>query len=299
MSARTEWSVSAPRTLEIEEEVTALEVRVVGGTVNVVGTTDGGRPRVEISELSGPPLTVRQEAGTLTVTYDDLPWKGFLKFLDRKGWHRSAVVSVTVPTATNVAIGTVGASAVISGIDGRTELRGVSGDSTLVRLTGPVRAETVSGRVEGQAVTGDLRFNSVSGDLTLIEGSGATVKADSVSGDMVLDLDPAATGTDVQLTTVSGEVAIRLPAPGDAEVDANTTSGTVANAFEDLRVSGQWGAKRITGRLGSGSGRLKVTTLSGGLALLRRPPSPDDRHRPPSPDGPADTTDSPADKKVL
>lgn len=67
------------------------------------------------------------------------------------------------------------------------------------------------------------------------------MKADSVSGDMVLDLDPAATGTDVQLTTVSGEVAIRLPAPGDAEVDANTTSGTVANAFEDLRVSGQWG----------------------------------------------------------
>ncbi|KAA6214029.1 hypothetical protein CP973_33300 [Streptomyces albofaciens JCM 4342] len=296
MSARTEWSVSAPRTLEIGEEVTALEVRVVGGTVNVVGTSDGGRPRVEISELSGPPLTVRQEAGTLTVTYDDLPWKGFLKFLDRKGWHRSAVVSVTVPAATDVAIGTVGASAVISGIGGRTELRGVSGDSTLVRLTGPVRAETVSGRVEGQAVTGDLRFNSVSGDLTLIEGSGGTVKADSVSGDMVLDLDPVATGTDIRLTTVSGEVAIRLPAPGDtevdAEVDANTTSGTVANAFEDLRVSGQWGAKRITGRLGSGNGRLKVTTISGGLALLRRPPSPDGPADPKAPAGPTD-------KKVL
>ncbi|MFD7662197.1 DUF4097 domain-containing protein [Streptomyces sp. NPDC059788] len=306
MSARTEWSVSEPRTLEIEEPVDALEVRVVGGTVNVVGTADGGAARVEISELSGPPLVVRQEAGTLTVTYEDLPWKGFLKFLDRKGWHRSAVVSVTVPAATRVAVGTVGAGAVISGISGRTELRGVSGDTTLVRLTGPVRAETVSGRVEGQAVTGDLRFSSVSGDLTLIEGSGGFVKADSVSGDMVLDLDPAARGTDVRLTTVSGEVAIRLPAPGDTEVDANTTSGTVANAFDDLRVSGQWGAKRIAGRLGSGSGSLRVTTVSGGLALLRRPPSDEQDEEPYDGESPRSgpprhdvQDDSPADRKVL
>ncbi|MFH8406630.1 DUF4097 family beta strand repeat-containing protein [Streptomyces sp. NPDC018019] len=290
MTARTEWSVSAPRTLEIEEEITTLEVRLVGGTVNVVGTADPGRARVEIGELTGAPLTVRHEAGRLTVAYDDPPSRGLRALLEHR--HRSAVVSVTVPGPTRVTIGTVSASAVLSGISGRTELRGVSGDSTLVRLTGPVRAETVSGRVEGQAVTGDLRFHSVSGDLTLIEGSGGTVKADSVSGDMVLDLDPAATGTDLSLTTVSGEVAIRLPAPGDTEVDANTTSGTVTNAFEDLRVSGRWGAKRVTGRLGSGSGRLRATTLSGGLALLRRPPSED---RPAaSAGGPATAASGPA-----
>ncbi|MFI2237506.1 DUF4097 family beta strand repeat-containing protein [Streptomyces chrestomyceticus] len=292
MPERAEWSVSEPRTLEIEGAVTALEVRVAGGTVNVVGTTDGGAARVEISEISGPPLTVRREAGTLTVTYEDLPWKGWLKMLGRGAWQRTAVVSVTVPAATRVEVGTVGASAVLSGISGRTELRGVSGDSTLVGLTGPVRAETVSGGVEGQAVTGDLSFHSVSGDLTLLEGSGGSVRAESVSGDLALDLDPAAAGADVRLTTVSGEVAIRLPAPGDTRVEANTTSGTVANAFEDLRVSGRWGAKRITGRLGSGNGTLKVTTVSGGLALLRRPPSevPED--------SPADSADQ-ADKKVL
>ena len=45
-----------------------------------------------------------------------------------------------------------------------------------------MRADTVSGNVEAQAVTGDLRFNSVSGDLTVVEGAGASVRADSVSG---------------------------------------------------------------------------------------------------------------------
>lgn len=310
MSARSEWSqqpiqVAEPRTLEISDPLDALHVRVVGGTVNVVGTSDGGPARVEISELHGPPLTVSCDDGTLSIAYEDLPWKGFLKFLDRKGWNRSAVISVTVPAATRVEVGVVGAGAVISGISGRTDVRGVSGDSTLVGLTGRVRADTVSGNVEVQSVTGDLRFHSVSGDLTVIDGAGGTVRADSVSGDMVLDLDPAQ-GADIALTTVSGEVAIRLPDPADAKVEANTASGTVSNAFDDLRVTGQWGAKKITGALGAGTGTLKVTTVSGGLALLRRPAFEDEEHRPGGPgDGPApgpqgdSPTDPPAEKKVL
>ncbi|MFD5397027.1 DUF4097 domain-containing protein [Streptomyces sp. NPDC127097] len=308
MSARSEWSqrpmqVAEPRTLEISDPLDALNVRVVGGTVNVVGTLDGSPARVEISELHGPPLTVSCEQGTLSVAYDDLPWKGFLKFLERKGWNRSAVISVTVPAGTRVEVGVVGAGAVISGISGRTDVRGVSGDATLVGLTGRVRADTVSGNVEVQSVTGDLRFHSVSGDLTVIDGAGGAVRADSVSGDMVLDLDPAQ-GADIALNTVSGEVAIRLPDPADATVEANTASGTVSNAFDDLRVTGQWGAKKITGALGAGTGTLKVTTVSGGLALLRRPAF-EDEDRPGGPGGPApgpqgdSPTDPPAEKKVL
>lgn len=35
------------------------------------------------------------------------------------------------------------------------------------------------------------------------------------------------------------------------------------------------GAKRISGRMGSGGSRLKATTVSGAIALLRRPPRQD------------------------
>lgn len=274
MSARTEGSqypikVAEPRKLEIAEPVRALSVRLAGGTVNVVGTSDDSPARLEISEVQGPPVIVSCTDDTLSVGYEDLPWKGLLKFL-AKEWHRSAVVSVTVPAGTRVEVGVIGAGAVVSGISGRTDVRGVSGDSTLVGLTGAVRADTVSGNVEVQALTGDLRFHSVSGDLTVIDGAGGGVHADSVSGDMVLDL-AAGKPADINLTTVSGEIAIRLPDPADAKVEADTASGTVSNAFDDLRVNGQWGTKKITGSLGSGSGTLKATTVSGGLALLRRP----------------------------
>jgi hypothetical protein len=300
----SEWSVGEPRKLTFDERVTELNVRIVHGTVNVVGT-DEGSARLEVSEIEGPPLLVTQQGGTLTVAYEDLPWKGFLKWLDRKGWRRSAVVSVAVPSSTRVELGVVGAAAMVSGIAGRAEVKGVSGDTTLVGLTGPVRADTVSGSVEAQALSGDLRFNSVSGDLTVVDGAGPSVRADSVSGSMIVDLDPAGGPTNVSLTNVSGEIAIRLPHPADAQVEANTASGTVSNAFEDLRVTGQWGAKRITGRLGAGNGRLKATTVSGSIALLRRPPAEDGpweagpRDARPG-EGPTSTpTDGTTDKKVL
>ncbi|MGW3173341.1 DUF4097 family beta strand repeat-containing protein [Streptomyces sp. NPDC001153] len=310
-----EWSVNEPQKLTFDARVSDLQVRIVNGTVNVVGT-DEGSARLEISEIEGPPLVVTQEDGTLTVAYEDLPWKGFLKWLDRKGWRRSAVVSLAVPADTRVEVGVVGAGAVVSGIRGPAVVKGVTGDTTLVGVSGPVRADTVSGNLEAQAVTGDLRFNSVSGDLTVVEGSGRSVRADSVSGSMIVDLDPDGP-TEVSLTSVSGEIAIRLPHPADAEVEANTASGTISNAFDGLRVHGQWGAHKITGRLGAGTGRLRATTVSGSIALLRRPPREDEADTPrearptdpsapsaaPRDPGTAPAADAPADgttdKKVL
>jgi hypothetical protein len=270
----SEWSVTEPRKLTFDEPVSELRVRLVSGTVNVVGT-DEGSARLEVSEIEGPPLRVTRKGATLTVAYDDLPWKGFLKWLDRKGWRRSAVVSLAVPAGTRVEVGVVDAAAVVSGVRGPSVIKGVTGDTTLVGLSGPVRADTVSGNLEAQAVTGDLRFNSVSGDLTVVEGSGPCVRADSVSGSMILDLDPNGP-TDVRLTSVSGEIAIRLPHPADAEVKANTASGTISHTFEGLRVHGQWGAHQVTGRLGAGNGKLRATTVSGSIALLRRPPGEDE-----------------------
>ncbi|WP_371662535.1 DUF4097 domain-containing protein [Streptomyces sp. NBC_00280] len=295
-TSASEWSVKEPGKLSFAGPVTDLHVRIVNGTVNVVGT-DEDSARLEVSEIEGPPLVVTQEDGVLTVAYEDLPWKGFLKWLDRKSWRRTAVVSLTVPAGARVEVGVVGAGAVVSGVEGATVVKGVTGDTTLVGLSGPVRADTVSGSLEAQAVTGELRFISVSGDLTVVEGSGPSVRAESVSGSMIVDLDPEGP-TDVQLTNVSGEIAIRLPHPADADVEANTASGRISNAFDGLRVHGQWGAHRVTGRLGAGTGKLRATTVSGSIALLRRPQQEDEPADSTPGDSSGDTSGT-TNKKVL
>src|SRR6185503_17559508 len=97
----SEWSVTEPKKLTFDDPVTELHVRIVNGTVNVVGTAEVSA-RLQVSEIEGPPLVVTQENGTLTVAYEDLPWRGLLKWLDRKGWQRHAVVSLAVPAGTRV-----------------------------------------------------------------------------------------------------------------------------------------------------------------------------------------------------
>ncbi|MEV4431540.1 DUF4097 family beta strand repeat-containing protein [Streptomyces sp. NPDC049555] len=266
----TKWSLDAPQKLVLEEPFSALNVRVVGGTVNIVGT-DTGAPALELTHIEGPPLQVTHEGGVLTVAYDDLPWKNLLKWFDRKSWQRTVTVTLTVPTATRVEVGVVGANAVVSGVTGDTDVKGVTGDTTLVGVSGAVRAETVSGGLEAHSLRGPLSFKSVSGDLTLVESAGSEVRADSVSGNMTVDLAGAARNPSLSLVTVSGEIAVRLPQAAGARVEAGTTSGPVSCSFDDLRVTGQWGAKRISGTLGDGGGQLRVTTVSGAVALLSSP----------------------------
>ncbi|MFF7294925.1 DUF4097 family beta strand repeat-containing protein [Streptomyces sp. NPDC008265] len=316
--SQSTWHVDGPQKLVFEEPVTELRVRVVSGEVNVVAAEEGPA-RLEVTDVEGQPLYVVHDDGVLTVSYEDLPWNGshgLKQWFEakpwkawagsasgRKAWERRAAITLTVPAATRVHVTTVDATAFVSGIEASTDVNGVSGDTTLVGLSGRVKAHTVSGGVEAQSVTGDLGFHSVSGGLTVVDGAGVSVRADSVSGDMLIDLDPgpdAERPVDIALNSVSGQVAIRLPHPADARVEANTATGGVSNAFEDLRVSGQLGAKRITGTLGSGAGTLRATTVSGGIALLRRPPAENDDTAPAPAAAPAPLAPAPTlDKKVL
>jgi hypothetical protein len=276
--AASSWEISDSRTLDLDA-VDTLDVRIVNGTVNVVGTDDP-TARIEIEVLQGPPLNVTFTGGRLVVAYDDLPWKGFLKWLDRKGRRREAVVTARVPAGVRLGVGVVSASAVVSGIRGRTAVQGVSGDTTLAGLTGEVRADTVSGAVEAQGLAGPLRFNSVSGHLTVLCATGGAIRGDSVSGDMIIDVDSWSARPEIKLNTVSGEVALRLPARTSARVEAVTAGGAVSSAFDELKVEQWGGAGRVTGTLGSGEGTLRATTVSGAVALLERPPVDDDGPEP-------------------
>ncbi|MDB1087567.1 DUF4097 family beta strand repeat-containing protein [Streptomyces sp. ACA25] len=287
MAKTSEWQITAPRTLEFDAQtIGELDIRVVNGAVNVVGT-DGPQARVEVSALDGPALRVRHTGNRLEVGYDDLPWQGFLKWLDRKAWNRRVVVSVSVPSAVRLSLASVGAPCVVSGIDGPAAVQGVSGDTTLVGLTGPVRADTVTGKVEAQALGGPLRFNSVSGDLTLIDCAAPSVRADLVSGGAVLDFAPGGKPVDLRLNTVSGDVAVRLPEPADTAVEAGTAGGSVSSAFDELSTSGGWGSRRLSGTLGNGGGSVRINSVSGAIAVLRRPDNPPEDFSTPPPTSPS------------
>jgi Putative adhesin len=245
--------------------VSGLRVRLIAGSVAVLATD--GRPSLDVADISGEPLSVTYEDGLLTISHEHLTWEGLLKWL--RPQRHSATVTVTVPRKCQTQVGVVSASAVMSGISARASVKSVSGGITLDGVTGDVDANTVSGALEAQGINGKLNFNTVSGDLTLADGWLERLDANGVSGDVTADIDLDPLGG-MQVTTMSGEVTLRLPAEADAQVNLHSLSGDVRSEFTELRRSSALASRSVSGSLGAGSGHVSVTTMSGRVMLLRR-----------------------------
>jgi Putative adhesin len=262
------WLLEEPDKLAFDR-VERVLVRMVEGAVSVVGSDD--QPVLEVSELAGAPLRVRHEDGALTVDYER-PWRQTpLAWLTGMGRRYRAALTLAVPRDCRVELRVVSASLMVSGVQASVQARTISGEITLAGLGGAVEAESVSGPVQASGVTGDLSARSVSGDLTVVEGGGGSVRARTVSGTVTLDLQ-ASGERDIQLASVSGDLTVRLPEASDLQVKLQSTSGQVASAFEGLDHEHTPGRHAARGRLGSGGGRLRATTTSGHIALLRRAP---------------------------
>jgi hypothetical protein len=260
------WTVDAPTSLDFDE-VTALQVRLIAGTVAVMATDE--RPSVVVSGISGRPLQVGYDSGTLTVAYETLSWEQLLDWL--KPLHDSAAITVTVPAECPIQLGVVSASAVVCGLSSGASVKGVSGEITLDGVTGQVQADTISGALEGRDVDGAVRFKSVSGDLTLADGCLTLLEADNVNGQIAADVSLAAAGA-MRISTISGDVTLRLPADSDTGVRLHSTAGNVRSEFDSLRPTISPGSHSVSGNVGGGSGRVSVNSVSGDVTLLRRAP---------------------------
>jgi Putative adhesin len=261
----TQWTIESPTSLDFED-VTGLKVRLIAGSVAVLATD--GKPSLDVADITGDPLNVSYEDGLLTISHENLTWEGLLKWL-RPPYRHSATVTVTVPRKCQTQVGVVSATAVMSGISARASVKSVSGGITLDGVTGDVDANTVSGALEAQGINGKLNFNTVSGDLTLADGWLERLDANGLSGDVTADIDLDPLGG-MAVTTVSGEVTLRLPAEADARVALHSLSGDVRSEFAELRRSAAPASHSVSGNLGAGSGHVSVKTMSGRIVLLRR-----------------------------
>jgi hypothetical protein len=261
----TRWTVDAPTTLEFDD-VTALHVRLIAGTVAVLASDT---PSLAVSDLSGRPLQVSHSGGVLTVSYESLSWDGLLGFL--KPRKDSAAVTITVPARCPIQLGVLSASAIVSGLRSGASIKGMSGDITLEGVTGDVEAETMSGELAACDIDGAIRLKSMSGGLTLAGGVLDSLAATTMSGQVTADVRLNQAGR-IQVGTMSGDVTLRLPADSDAEVRLQSTSGPVRTEFDSLRTFKAPASHTVRGNVGAGTGHVSVTTMSGAVTLLRRQP---------------------------
>ncbi|QDY10386.1 hypothetical protein FJK98_27250 [Micromonospora sp. HM134] len=275
----TNWKVDRPQRLTIEEPVTRLDVRLVTGRLNVVGTD--GPARIDVTRISSRPVIVEHRDGVLRIEHERPPrWPGFLWWLGQLGRRFRAEVSVAVPAGTLADLHLVDGTLVASGLSRDTTVDVTSGQITLMGLAGRTNARIVSGPVEALGVTGDLVLNTVSGEVTLADSAAGRVHANTVSGAITCDLDNPRR-SDIRLTTISGPITVRVREDSDLAVHLHTTSGRITSGFPQVGGGAGVGpVKDSHGVLGTGAGKLWASATSGSIALLARPVDADQEELP-------------------
>ncbi|MGW5670964.1 DUF4097 family beta strand repeat-containing protein [Micromonospora sp. NPDC003776] len=269
------WTVDSPQQLTLDGPVTRLDVRMISGRLNVVGTE--GPARVDVTRVSRRPVLVEHHDGRLTVRHRRPPrWPGVLWWLGQLGRRFRAEVSIAVPADVLADLHLVDGALVVSGLRRDTTVDVTSGQVTLMGLRGRTVAKLVSGPVEALGVGGDLTLDTVSGELILADSAPERVRATTVSGAITCDLDNPR-GSDIRLTTISGGITVRVREDSDLAVHLNTTSGRITSGFPQVTARSGFGPMKDShGVLGAGAGKLSASATSGSIALLARPVEDDD-----------------------
>ncbi len=126
----------------------------------------------------------------------------------------------------------------------------VNGDMDVAGVTGGVRAELVNGTIRAEDLAGAVSLSTVNGGIE------ATYRA--------LGLDDR-----IELDSVNGTVELSLPASASARVRVETVHGRLSNDFGlEVRKHKYVGAE-MDGMLGAGGADIEVSTVNGGVKLLR------------------------------
>lgn len=145
----------------------------------------------------------------------------------------------------------------------------ISGDVDISDVTGEVRAKSVSGNVFLKGAQGDVTASSVSGNVE-VGGVAGIVNAKSTSGNVQVEIIRLDNAGNMDFGSVSGNVTVRVPGNLDALVEMSALSGDLRSDFPIQIEKKEFGpGQSARGRLGNGSGRVKMSSISGNLSLLK------------------------------
>jgi hypothetical protein len=119
-----------------------------------------------------------------------------------------------------------------------------SGDFLVAGIQGPVRIEDGSGDLKLDSVRGTVRITTQSGDVSL-ERSGSN---------------------GIEVETGSGDITLRLPAPGGFDLNLQTASGDIS-IDPQFEVERSVSKKHVQGKVRGGGARVQITTGSGDIRV--------------------------------
>jgi DUF4097 and DUF4098 domain-containing protein YvlB len=265
------WTVTGPQVIDVDG-VRSLKLGIVRGRFDVV-THDEDVARVEVSEISGDPLSISLVNGRLEVRHQLHGAQGWFKNLMgtvNNNSSNAVVISIALPAGVEVEAGTVSGDGMVSGISGHSRLSTVSGSVLADGTSGELAVNTVSGEVIARNHHGVLTAKSVSGEVTA-SGEFSNIRANTVSGDLSFDLHGFT--HDFGANSVSGDVTIRLPYDVGVDIVAKSASGAVI--IDDQTYAQPGGTVQTIAGPDAQLMLVRTNSVSGKTAIFHRQPATD------------------------
>lgn len=261
-----------------------LRIEASSGAVSLVGSNDLGQVRVHAGFKASNQEEAKRKAALYTPVLEENEQYVTLKLQEGPDSQIDASINVTPTTAVEIksssgrvvvrdmqaSVKVVAQSAGFegTGLTGAVDVSLASGSTRLCDCAGPfVSLESKSGDMDLKRVKGVITARSSSGDVHLAECAIRTLNIDVASGDVEVDLNQPVMGS-VSVRAVSGDVSVSVPDGCEALVSLSTLQGEIVKDI-DL-MDEQAVAGKLTGRLGTGSGLIDLSTVSGDVTLSMR-----------------------------
>ena len=126
----------------------------------------------------------------------------------------------------------------------------VNGSLDVEGLQGDVHASLVNGQVKAGGLSGEIKLSTVNGG---IEASAASLNE----------------AKGVTLSSVNGPIVLFVPSGASAQVKASTVHGAITNDFGLEVEDGQYVGHNLSGQIGSGGPRIRLSNVNGSIAIKR------------------------------
>jgi len=141
--------------------------------------------------------------------------------------------------------------------NGSVEIRSISGRLNGNTHNGKIIAEQVSGTAELHTHNGSVTCREISGDSRLKSHNGSV---------KVYYSRTAPSLCDISLITYNGGIELETPPNFSGEFNASTHNGSIRTDLP-ITVVGKISKNKLTGKIGSGSGKLHLETHNGSIRV--------------------------------
>ena len=174
--------------------------------------------------------------------------------------------TVEVPRGVVVRVSSGNGDVAVSGATANVHASSGNGDVRVATGAANVNASSGNGEVMVDGARGPVHASTGNGRVTVRTASGP-VNASTGNGRVEVAIASRAAG-DMEFSSGNGNIIVTLPSDFSAQIEASTGHGGFESDFP-LRVNGRVSSNRVSGTIGQGGGRMRLSTGNGTITLRR------------------------------